>query len=84
MKKGLALLLAAVFCVATVTGCGSSEAETKADAAVETTAEGEAVALTVAASPTPHAEILNQAKDLLAEKGIELKDTREGVIWNKI
>ena len=73
MKKGLALLLAAVFCVATVTGCGSSEAETKADAAVETTAEGEAVALTVAASPTPHAEILNQAKDLLAEKGIELE-----------
>lgn len=72
MKKGLALLLAAVFCVAAITGCGSSEAETKADAAVETTAEGETVTLTVAASPTPHAEILNQAKELLAAKGIEL------------
>lgn len=67
MKKGLALLLAAVFCVATITGCGSSTTETKADAAAET------VELKVAASPTPHAEILNQAKDLLAEKGIELE-----------
>ena len=30
MKKGLALLLAAVLCVAAFTGCGNSNAETKA------------------------------------------------------
>lgn len=75
MKKGLALLLATVFCVAAVTGCGSSTNETKANTSAETKAEGETVKLTVAASPTPHAEILAAAKDLLAEKGIELEVT---------
>ena len=65
MKKGLALLLAAVLCVAAFTGCGNSNAETKA--------ADETVKLTVAASPTPHAEILNEAKALLADKGIELE-----------
>ena len=86
MKKGLALVLTEAFCVAAVTGCGSSsketKAETKAETSAETTAEtgeetsGTAEAgtkLTVAASPTPHAEILNAAKELMAEKGIELE-----------
>ena len=72
--------------MAAVTGCGSSsketKAETKAETSAETTAEtgeetsGTAEAgtkLTVAASPTPHAEILNAAKELMAEKGIELE-----------
>ena len=69
MKKGLALLLAAVFCVAAFTGCGNSNAETKAaDKAAD-----ETVKLSIAASPTPHAEILNEAKALLADKGIELE-----------
>ena len=62
--------------MAAVTGCGSSsketKAETKAETSAETTAEtgeetsGTAEAgtkLTVAASPTPHAEILNAAKE---------------------
>lgn len=75
MKKGLALLLATVFCVAAITGCGSSTNETKANTSAETKVEGETVKLTVAASPTPHAEILAAAKDLLAEKGIELEVT---------
>ena len=52
-------------CVAAFTGCGNSNAETKA--------ADETVKLTVAASPTPHAEILNEAKALLADKGIELE-----------
>ena len=69
MKKGLALLLAAVFCVATITGCGNSNAETKASSA----GADETVKLSVAASPTPHAEILLEAKALLADKGIELE-----------
>lgn len=88
MKKGFALALSAVFCITALTGCGSSSketkaAETKAETKVETTAEtdaGETKAvsetgskLTIAASPTPHAEILNAAKELMAEKGIELE-----------
>lgn len=86
MKKGLSLVLAAALCVAAMTGCGSSSKETKAETAAETTAEtaaetdeetsGAAEAgtkLTVAASPTPHAEILNAAKEMMAEKGIELE-----------
>ena len=67
MKKRLALLLAAVFCVAAITGCGGTKTETKANDADGT------VKLSVAASPTPHAEILTEAKALLAEKGIELE-----------
>ena len=87
MKKGMALFLSAALSVAAMTGCGNSgketkAAETKAETAKETTAEttkesGEtaeaASKLTIAASPTPHAEILNEAKKLMAEKGIELE-----------
>ena len=87
MKKGMALFLSAALSVAALTGCGNSgketkAAETKAETAKETTAEttkesGEtaeaASKLTIAASPTPHAEILNEAKKLMAEKGIELE-----------
>lgn len=84
MKKGLAFVLTAAFCLAALTGCGSSKTETKAaetkaettaetKAAEETQASGETTKLTVAASPTPHAEILNAAKDILKEKGIELE-----------
>ena len=69
MKKNLALLLAAVCCVAAITGCGASKEETKA---VDKAAD-ETVKLSIAASPTPHAEILNEAKTLLADKGIELE-----------
>ena len=65
MKKRLALLLAAVCCVAAITGCGGSKEETKA--------ADETKKLVVAATPTPHAEILNEAKALLADKGIELE-----------
>ena len=82
MKKGLAFVLTAAFCLAALTGCGSSKTETKAaetkaettaetKAAEETQASGETTKLTVAASPTPHAEILNAAKDILKEKNID-------------
>ena len=83
MKKGLAFVLTAAFCLAALTGCGSSKTETKAaetkaettaetQAAEETQASGETTKLTVAASPTPHAEILSVAKEILAEKDITL------------
>lgn len=38
-------------------------------------APGETVVIKIAASPTPHAEILAQAKDILAEQGYDLQVT---------
>lgn len=53
----------------------TEEAE-DADAASDDTANsGETVTIKIAASPTPHAEILNQAKALLADKGYDLEIT---------
>ena len=60
MKKLLTLLLS-LLVLLTLVGCGSKEtaSDTKK--------------VSVAASPTPHAEILEKAKDLLAAKGYELE-----------
>ena len=57
-KKLLALLLGLTLCLS-LAACGSDAAET--------------VTLTVAASPTPHAEILKQCVPILAEQGIDLQ-----------
>ncbi len=62
MKKFLAVLLTGAFVAGALSGCGS-----KADA-------GEKV-IKVAASATPHAELLEQAKPLLEEKGYDLEVT---------
>ena len=59
MKKTLALVLALVLCLSILAGCGGSKKE--------------AVTIKVGASPTPHAEILEQVKDVLAEQGITLE-----------
>ena len=70
-KKFLALSLSLALCLS-LAACGGSDAP--ADTA-DDPAEGDAaetVPLTVAASPTPHAEILNQCVPILAEQGIEL------------
>ncbi len=87
MKKILALLLALTLVLA-LAACGSSaKTETVAQeepaaeeaAVVETETEepaeepAEAVTLRIAASPTPHAEILAVAKDILAAQGIDLE-----------
>ncbi len=61
----------------------SNEETTAAGAAEETTAEaesapGELKKIVVGASPAPHAEILNAAKEILAQKGYEL-DIKEYV-----
>ena len=51
-----------------LTACGGSST------AAEGSTSADSTTLTVAASPTPHAEILNDfAAPLLAEQGIELK-----------
>lgn len=65
MKKLTALLLTGVLAVSVLSGCG----------APGKSASGKGGKITVAASATPHAEILEQAKPLLAEQGYELEVT---------
>ena len=62
MKKLLAVVLTGAFVVSALTGCGS-----------DSTTEDNVIK--VAASATPHAEILEQAKPLLEEKGYDLQVT---------
>lgn len=57
-----------------------TETETEEDSAEETTEEAEAASgelttITVAASATPHAELLEQVKPILAEQGYDLQVT---------
>lgn len=61
MKKTIAIALALVLCIGLLAGCGSKKADDKT--------------ITVAASPTPHAEILKVAGDVLAKDGYTLKVT---------
>ena len=73
-KKLLSLSLALALSLS-LAACGAKEeapAQTPAD---ETPAEtpAETVTLKVAASPTPHAEILEQCVPILAEQGIDLQ-----------
>ena len=82
VKKLLALGAACVLALS-LAACGGSTAsapaaEAPAEEAAETPAEAPAEAkgtITVAASTTPHAEILAEAAPLLAEQGWELKVT---------
>lgn len=57
MKKLLALILAVLFVVVAFAGCAGNDGST----------------ITVAASATPHAEILEQCKDAMKEKGYTLE-----------
>ena len=90
MKKLTALLLTGALAIGALTGCGSSssdkaadttdKAEASTDAAEDTAdadkaADGDLTVIKVAASATPHAEILEQAKPLLAEQGYDLQVT---------
>lgn len=75
-KKFLSLILALALS-ASLTACGSSDTtETTDDTDSGDTTE--TVTLKVAASPTPHAEILEQVKPILAEQGIDLVITEYG------
>ena len=70
MNKKIAALLAGALCLTTLTACGGSNGDAQP-------ADGGAAdadkTITVGASPTPHAEILNAAKDVLAEQGWTLE-----------
>ena len=81
-KKILAGLLTTVFALSTFVGCGSAEktettAEENAPATEEAAEEApaELTTIKVAASATPHAEILEFAAPLLEEKGYKLDVT---------
>jgi len=67
-KKYLALALALVLCLS-LAACGGQ----KDPAPAENETPAETVTLNVAASPTPHAEILEQCVPILAEQGIDLQ-----------
>ena len=78
MKKLLALCLALCL-VLSLAACGQSAKETQsadapaADAPTADAPAQETLKIRVAASPTPHAEILAVAKEILAQEGIELE-----------
>lgn len=52
----------------------AAEAESE-DASTDDASSGETVTLKIAASPTPHAEILNHVKPILAEQGVDIEVT---------
>ncbi|MEH7156603.1 MetQ/NlpA family ABC transporter substrate-binding protein [Neobacillus drentensis] len=83
MKKLLSLLLA-LSIVFVVAACGKSTDE-KSEGTTGTGKEAEATKLVVGASNVPHAEILEKAKPLLKEKGIdlEIKTFQDYVLPNK-
>ena len=79
-KRVLASILAGVLTVGVLTGCGSKTEEAADTTATEETTEDAAATetkgtITVAASATPHAEILAAAKPILAEQGWDLEVT---------
>ena len=67
MKKKIAALLAGALCLSALAACGGGNDAQSSDA---NTSDDKTI--TVGASPTPHAEILNAAKDVLAEEGYTL------------
>ena len=70
MKKTIAIVLTLILCLGLLAGCGSKDAKT----------------ITVAASPTPHAEILAVAKDVLAKDGwtLEITEYADYVVPNNV
>ncbi|HBV67714.1 MAG TPA: metal ABC transporter substrate-binding protein [Clostridiales bacterium] len=81
LKKLLLLALVSILALTALAGCQSNEqTPPKAEEPAgtpgqkpEETPKTETKKVTVAASPTPHAEILAQVKEVLKEKGYELE-----------
>jgi D-methionine transport system substrate-binding protein len=67
LKKVVSIALTAALSVGLLAGCGGADTNTDANE--------EAKVITVAASPSPHAEILAVAGEVLAAEGYELKVT---------
>ena len=76
MNKKLFALALALGLTASLAACGSSAPAASGSAgsasgSAAASTPSETVTLKVAASPTPHAEILNAVKGVLAEQGID-------------
>ena len=71
MKKSIAAILAGALCLSALTACGGSTSSSDSSAAANTGDSDKVI--TVGATPTPHAEILNAAKDALEAEGYTLK-----------
>jgi D-methionine transport system substrate-binding protein len=74
MKKKLLALVLTLGLTASLAACGDSAPAASSSAGSASTS-AETVTLRVAASPTPHAEILNAVKGILADQGIDLQVT---------
>lgn len=76
MKKLTALFTAGILAASVLSGCGASQSAGGDEAgAASQGGASEGGTITVAASATPHAEILEQAKPILKEQGWDLKVT---------
>lgn len=64
---------AATTAAETTTEAAATEAASEEEASTEAEAPAELTTITVGASPSPHAEILEAAKDAMAAKGYELE-----------
>ena len=80
MKKTLTIILALVLALGVLAGCGSSASTPSTSEAPATEAPADAseapaalTPLVVGASSTPHAEILESVKDVLAAEGYDLQ-----------
>lgn len=71
MKKFLTLALSLALTLS-LAACGSSGSTEPSCSAPASGEEAETITLKIAASPTPHAEILEQVKPILAKQGIDL------------
>lgn len=71
-KKLLSLALATILTAGLVTGCGSSASSSDQSSSQDNTQKK---TITVAASQTPHSEILVEAAKILEKQGYELKVT---------
>lgn len=71
-KKILSLALATILTAGLITGCGSSASSSDQSSSQDNTQKK---TITVAASQTPHSEILAEAAKILEKQGYELKVT---------
>ena len=72
MKKKFALLLTLALAVSALAASGQKDTPPAASGSSASSSTGEKETIKVGASSTPHAEILEQVKDALAEKGYDL------------
>lgn len=76
-KRLLASVAAGVLALSVLAGCAAKETAAPAEEAkaTESTEKTDKKVIKVAASATPHAELLEQVKPILAEQGIDLEIT---------